>query len=87
MAAKTRKEKEPTFEEAITQLEAIIDRIETGQIELEESLTFYEQGLKLVKRCRTVLEQAEKRVATLAVDANGALKVKEEPGPPSIEPD
>jgi len=60
------KEKTPTFEESVAQLEQIVAAIESGQIGLEESLAKYEQGMELVKRCRAILDRAEKRIELLS---------------------
>ena len=67
--------KEPKFEEAIEQLEAIIDQIEAGQIGLEESITQYERGLKLVSRCQAILGKAQQRIAELTAES-GKLAIK-----------
>ncbi len=56
---------QPSFEQAIEQLEAIIDRIESGEIGLERSIAEYERGVALIRRCRQVLESAEQRVEEL----------------------
>jgi len=70
-----------TFEEAVVQLEQIVTAIESGQIGLEESLAKYEQGMELVKRCRGILDKAEKRIEQLTETpaglSAGALEVKE----------
>lgn len=56
------------FEEALSQLESIIERIEAGEIGLEQSLLEYERGVALLKRCREVLTRAEQRVQELDKD-------------------
>ena len=56
------------FEEATTELEQIIDHIEQGEIELEDSLDAYRRGLELVKQCRSILNSAEKEVAELTAE-------------------
>jgi exodeoxyribonuclease VII small subunit len=53
---------ELTFEQAMSQLEEIIRRIESGEVGLEQSIAEYERGVALVKRCEAVLGQAEQRV-------------------------
>ena len=58
-------EGEPTFEQAIAQVESIIDRIESGQLGLEDSIAEYERGIGLLQRCRGVLAQAEQRIEDL----------------------
>ena len=57
-----------TFEQALTQLEKIVSEVEQGEIGLEESIDKYEQGMKLIKHCRAILEQAEKRIETIGKD-------------------
>lgn len=51
-----------TFEQAMEELEAIIERIERGEIGLEESLVQRKRGDALVKRCRAVLDAAEQEL-------------------------
>lgn len=58
-----------SFEQAVEQLEAIIDRIEGGQIGLEQSLVEYERGVVLREHCRAILAKAEQRVTELTPDA------------------
>jgi exodeoxyribonuclease VII small subunit len=54
-----------SFEQAVEQLEQIIDRIEGGQIGLEQSLVEYERGIALREHCRTILAKAEQRVTEI----------------------
>ena len=69
-----------SFEESLQALESIIDRIEQGEIGLEDSLAAYKQGEQLIKRCRTLLFDAEQRVKTVRLDE---IPVEEEnPGTP-----
>lgn len=56
---------EMSFEDALANLERIIDRIESGKVGLEDSITEYERGVDLLKRCRAILDRAEQRVAEL----------------------
>ena len=63
--------KPQTFEESVAQLEQIVAAIESGQIGLEESLAKYEQGMDLVKKCRSILDRAEKRIEQLTQTADG----------------
>ena len=56
---------QPTLEEALAQLEALAGEIEGGQIGLEASIQKYEQGMKLVTQCRTILNKAEQRIQKL----------------------
>jgi len=49
----------------MSSVEAIIERIESGEIGLEESILEYERGVGLLRRCRDALQKAERRVADL----------------------
>ncbi len=66
------KEKQ-TFEQAMEKLDRIVERIESGQTGLAESIAEYEQGVKLIKQCRTILDAAEKKIQLLARGENGEL--------------
>ncbi|HKL14949.1 MAG TPA: exodeoxyribonuclease VII small subunit [Balneolaceae bacterium] len=56
------KEERPSFEEALTKLEAIVDKLDDDEITLEESVQLYEEGLKLSKLCSETLENAELKI-------------------------
>lgn len=60
---------ELSFEEALAQLESIVEKIEGGEVGLEGALAEYERGVGLLKRCREVLERAEQKVEELSVKA------------------
>jgi exodeoxyribonuclease VII small subunit len=68
----------PSFEQAIEQLETIIEGIESGEVGLESSLEQYERGMKLIRHCRGVLERAEHRIEKLTVDESGELASPED---------
>jgi len=53
---------EISFETALERVEAIIGRIESGEIGLEESIRQYETGARLLKRCRDILDTAQQRI-------------------------
>ena len=72
------KSKKLKFEDAIEQLEQIIEGIESGDIGLEDSLAQYEKGMKLINQCRAILGTAEKRIAKLTADAEGKLSISED---------
>lgn len=61
----------PTFEAALKQLEEIVQRLEKGELPLEESLVLYEQGIRLSRLCHGKLEEAEGRIELLMKDARG----------------
>ncbi len=58
------------FEKSLQQLEQIVNRMESGELGLEESLTRFEQGIKLAKQCQDTLSEAELRVEQL-IEKNG----------------
>ncbi len=60
-----------SFERAIEELESIVKRLEEGKVPLEESVTIYERGEALKRRCEELLRQAEARVDKITTDANG----------------
>jgi len=60
------------FEAAIAELEAIVKRLEEGDLTLEQSLSLYERGVQLSRFCHTRLEEAERRIEIL--NERGELK-------------
>jgi exodeoxyribonuclease VII small subunit len=54
------------FEDSIKQLKSIVDKIEQGEIPLQDSLEQYEQGMALIKHCRQILQKAEKRIEKIS---------------------
>ena len=60
-----------SFEKALAELEAIVQRLERGDVPLEESVTIYERGETLKRRCDELLRQAEARVEKITLDAAG----------------
>lgn len=56
------KEERPSFEEALTKLEAIVEKLDDDEITLEESVQLYEEGLRLSKICSQTLESAELKI-------------------------
>jgi exodeoxyribonuclease VII small subunit len=59
------------FEQAIEELESIVKRLEEGKVPLEESVTIYERGEALKRRCVELLRLAEARVEKITLDATG----------------
>lgn len=67
--------KELPFEEAMKQLEVVATKLEKGDLNLDESVATFEEGMKLSKQCSELLESAEKRITVLLKDGDG---IKEE---------
>jgi len=61
------------FEEAMKRLEAIVDRLEEGNLLLEEALQAFEEGVRLARICSKRLEEGEKKVSVLLRSAEGEL--------------
>lgn len=68
--------KELKFEEALEKLETIVDELEEGSVDLEESLELFENGVKLARMCREKLTKAEEKVKIL-MEEEGELEVEE----------
>ena len=75
----------PTFEAALARLEQIVQRLEKGELALEESLVLYEEGVRLSRVCHAKLEEAEGKIEILLKDQRGAV-VKDREGNPRTQP-
>ncbi len=62
---------EMSFEEAMKELEAVVDQLERGDVALDASIALYERGAALKARCEDELKRAEEKVAAITLDANG----------------
>ena len=71
----------PSFEAALKQLEEIVQRLERGELPLEESLKLYEEGIRLSRLCHAKLEEAEGKIELLMKDARGDLVLDEQGRP------
>ena len=65
-----------SFEEAMHELEQVVNALESGDVALEQSIALYERGAKLKQRCDTKLKEAEEKVALITQDATGAIKAE-----------
>jgi len=61
----SKKAKPPDFEQALGELEAVIERLEHGELPLEEAVKQFERGIELARSCESSLRQAEQRVEVL----------------------
>ena len=66
---------EPTFKEAIEELEKITASLESGDLELEKSLALFERGVELIKYCQDKLDGAQAKVETLLDSLEGEIEV------------
>lgn len=72
---------EEKFEQALNRLEGIVSKLEEGELDLEESLKLFEEGVRLSHFCNKKLDEAEKKVEILLKNREGIL----EPHPFSLE--
>ena len=59
------------FEKALAQLEEIVTRLESGKVDLEQSIAIYERGEALKKHCEKLLKAAEARIEKITLKADG----------------
>jgi exodeoxyribonuclease VII small subunit len=76
----TKKGKTPDFEQALADLEETVERLERGDLPLEEALKQFERGIGLARNCQVALKQAEQKVEIL-------LQKTPEAAPESFEPE
>lgn len=72
MAAKEKKK----FEEAVEELEQVVEQLESGELSLEGSLAAFENGVRLVKFCNQKLTEVERKIELLVKDKDGKLQLK-----------
>jgi exodeoxyribonuclease VII small subunit len=65
-----------SFEGALKALEEVVERLESGELSLEDSLQYFEQGVQSAARCRKLLQEVETPVELLLTDQRGALTVE-----------
>jgi exodeoxyribonuclease VII small subunit len=70
-----RKKKSVNFETNLLRLEEIVENLESGEKDLEESITLYEEGMKLYKECSLKLDNARQRVEVLLSSEDGNLEI------------
>lgn len=70
------------FEESLARLESLVERMETGDLSLEESLKTFEDGIKLTRECQQALKSAEQKVKLL-IEKNG--EIEEQPFEPDTD--
>ncbi len=63
-----------SFEDSLTKLEAIVEKMESGDLKLEDSLKLFEEGMKLTKECNSRLNEIEKKVKLLLKSASAKSK-------------
>ena len=64
------------FEEAMSELEAIVRRLEEGKSSLEDAIKYYERGSVLRKHCEKKLQDAKLRIEKISVNSNGEIQTE-----------
>ena len=80
----TAKRAEQPFEELYRRLEESVEKLERGGLSLEESITLYEEGMELAKRCQAIVDTAEQRITKLR-ESFGQPPAKQEETPIEAE--
>ncbi len=76
----------PDFEKALAELEALVERLERGDLPLDEALKSFERGVALTRHCQASLQAAQQRVEILLKRAGETTIEPFEPGPDANPP-
>lgn len=68
--------KEKNFEESMQELEKIVQELENNNLNLDESVKKFEEGMEISKKCNKILEEAEKKI-TILLENNGEIEEKD----------
>lgn len=74
----------PSFEIAYKRLEAILEKMNSGNLGLDESLVLYEEADQLIHHCTKMLDAAEKKIQIMMKNRSGSLELDEE-GAPTLQ--
>ncbi len=62
-----------SFEKALAELESIVEKLESGKVDLEQSISIYERGEALKKHCEKLLKDAEARIEKITLKPDGTV--------------
>jgi len=65
------------FEKALEELEKIVEKLEEGNVPLEESITLFEKGKALCNQCIAKLTEVEKRISVIIEKEKGSVEIKD----------
>jgi len=75
--AKDSVSKADSFEAKMKRLEEIVNSMESSEVDLEDSIKFFEEGVGLSKECQSLLDKAEDKVKLLTKDSSGEVKTQD----------
>ena len=73
----SKKKNEISFEESLKRLEDLVNKMESGDATLEQSLVWFEEGMDLLKLCQVQLNNAEQKVQELVKKTDGKFELKD----------
>ena len=73
----SKKKNETTFEDSLDRLENLVNKMESGDATLEQSLVWFEEGMNLIKSCQIELNNAEQKVQELVKKSDGQFDFKD----------
>ncbi len=68
--------RKPGFEDQLKEIETIVERLERGDVSLEESLKLFEKGVQLARSCQKALQEAEQKVQILTRGEDGSMRLE-----------
>jgi len=72
----SKQDKKPDFESALSELEGLVSKLESGDLSLDQSLACFKRGVELTRYCQSVLDEAQKTVELLATNADGPAGIE-----------
>ncbi len=72
----SKQDKKPDFESALSELEGLVSRLESGDLSLDQSLACFKRGVELTRYCQSVLDEAQKTVELLVTNADGQAGIE-----------
>ena len=79
--------RQPNFEQTLAELEALVARLESGELPLDQALAAFEQGVKLTRACQAALQAAQQKVQVLTQQGGEARLADFSPGADAAEAD
>ncbi|MGC1479274.1 MAG: exodeoxyribonuclease VII small subunit [Chthoniobacterales bacterium] len=68
---------QPSLEDALKRLDALVEEMESGELQLETLIERFEEGIALTRSCQARLDQAETRIQTIIREADGSVKLED----------